>query len=657
MEPFVIDKACQAGLRPDQRVQQNFEYMVQAEGGKASGYGFVKPEGITWPLQAVLPLAGVLNWPYPMLYRGESQTLVAARNAIYDVTEWGVATLQKVYNLGDPQTETLDDENFADGADPLVDWTAGGAALNDGVAANGWTYSNVGDSVSHTSGGGVTPLQQVAAAQLVPLVDGHVYRVRFTVTGVLSGDITAKLGTAAGGTYDQSGVYTEDIVCAGGLDFFLVPSNTFAGIVTATSIKEVKEGVIPNGSGPWDIADFGDVWFMSNGTCVVCKLHLYDRWAIYVWRTEAGVYPIIPKAVCNFRNRLLIGGMPAATAYFADADWAELWEAWIKSSPKDIITYKDIAMGPNVVMYSDLSGGDFWDPFVPEMAMLGMPGQIEVDKLKYFYLDKIKTRSIGFIPMRWQGNINRIMLLGGAAVVYGDNGVTAITPQQEEGMAVYNRKELAKVGCAGRGAAGGDDLLQAFTDGFGVVRTTDESLKVVRRGYSEFVTSLTPADIVTTIDPDQRDFRISDGVAGFVMSDTGMGELTTFPTYLSHTSLGLIGAFSPSAGGSNNFEFIINNFDMQSRAIKVIHCIEMAASDVTGLELSVGFKFNPTDVFNWTAWHIATDEGFVYPTQGGTEFQLKVKGTWGTNGRISYIKVLWRIDDKRAIDGYLRKAG
>jgi len=661
-QTFVIDKAFSAGLRDDRRSPRNADVLATCGNARPTQWRLVPHEPITWPVQDVDIADVAAEWPCASLIRAKAMTLLARRNAIHviDETTWNAGAAETLYNLENPQTESLANGDFDDGSDPLDDWTAGGSALNDGVPANGWTYSNANDNVAHAAAGGTTALLQAVADQTVALQDGHLYRVVFTITGMTAGSISAQVGTGgtggAGTARAQNKMWTEDIVCdaTGSADFELIPSDDFDGTITSVSVKEVKTGTIPNGSGPWQIADFQQVVFLANGTCLVAHLHLYGRWTWYVARTEAGVYPIIPQAICNFGNRLLLGGIPASTSYFSDDDWLDIWKAWLeREGQEDIMTYRDLVMGPNVLMYSDLSGGDFYDPFVPEMAMLGLPGQTEIDTLKYLYIDRIKAGAIGFIPIPWQGSIRAIRPLGNGFAVYGDNGVTGVVPQEKDGLAIYRTVELANVGMPSRGGAGGDHRIHAFRDNVGTAWTIGADFEVTRRGYSEFLAGLTDANVVVAFDPDQWDFHISDGSDGGTITKTGFGKSTRFPTHLSYTENGLLAAYAPAAAVDNDFEIITDTFDLGLRSVKTIKSVGVAATDVTNLKVSVEFKFTKVTTFNRTAEIVVTDEGFAFPIASGTDFRIRVTGTWGSNGKIDYIRVHWTQTDKRAAGGYL----
>ena len=539
---ITIAAALVKGYREDKRMPRNAERASTCLNGKPTEFGLAQLETITYPItdRTLGAPDNLLVWPYPQLFRGKKFTLLCARNTIYQVTEagWTTAALS-LYNLGEPLTESITNGSFTGAA---TNWTLGA----------GWAYA--ANVVNHTAGN-TADLSQLLADQAVALVDGHLYRVTYTVSNMTAGSITAKVGSSGTGTArTQDGTYTEDIVCSGSTDFLLTPVITFDGTIDNVSVKEVKAATIPNGTGPWHFADFQDAWFLTNGACIVCRLMLYNHWTTFVVETEAAAYPFVPTSVCNFDNRLLVAGLPAATTYFSDADWTELWNTWILHSPRDIMTTEDMAMGPNIVMYSDQGGGDFYWPFAFELAMLGLPGQTQVDLLKPYYLDRIKSGAIGFIPMPWQGAVKCLKRMGDAVIAYGDNGVTAIVPQEKNGLAIYRTVDVVDVGVAGRGAVGGDHRQHCFVDNTGTVWYVKADLSAERLGYNEFTAAMTDASIVVTCDPDQWDYYISDGTYGYVRSKTGLGKTKIFPTHLSYVATGLISAYSPAAGADTNFE-------------------------------------------------------------------------------------------------------
>lgn len=653
MQSLQILEAFQKGLIPDRRAGRNLPLLAECAAAKPTEFGLSVIDAPQWPFTD-LDLDEVLDWPYPQLFRGKRHTLLCAKTEIYEVRElrddgdldWRVDSPLAVYSFDSEVPECVGDGVF----DHLMDeyWQD---------TYNEWTIS---DGKARTTICNLDCLYQEEAHQAHVIQNGHLYRVRYTVT-VEQGTIAVFLGAGivTGTPRSQSGTYVEDIVAAGVPNAYHIgfkPVTTFTGTIDNVSVMEIKETTIPAGTGPWHFADFEDTWFLTNGACLISRQYLYGRWTVYRWTNEWGL-DLIPQTVCNFQNRLLIGGInPDYFSYESNPTnygrWLELWDAWMKHKPQDLVSDETLSFDNNWLFYSDLSGGDYYWPFAVEAAIFGLPYN-HTDELKPYYLDKIKLGSIGFIPMPWQGTVKAMKPLGPIAVVYGAGGVTALVPQGESGLSIYRRDSVVDVGVLSRGAVGGDHRRQLFLDLAKTVWTVTPDAGAQRHGYGEFTADLVVDDVIVTHDPDLWDFHISDGVIGLIKTPTGCGQTEVFPTHLTYIEEGLIGAYSPEGGATNAFEIITTPFDMGLRGLKTIKSVEIAATDVTDLMVYVDYRFNRDVEFNRSLSVLATQEGFCFPIQSGTDFRLVVTGTWGPAGKIDYITVRWALDDRRSVGGRL----
>jgi len=77
---------------------------------------------------------------------------------------------------------------------------------------------------------------------------------------------------------------------------------------------------------------------------------------------------------------------------------------------------------------------------------------------------------------------------------------------------------------------------------------------------------------------------------------------------------------------------------------------------VTALKVCVEYKFDATTTFTRSAECSCTQEGFAFPVVSGTDFRIRVTGTWGTEGKIDYITIGVSLDDKRNAAGRLSKS-
>lgn len=142
------------------------------------------------------------------------------------------------------------------GFDTDTDWTK----------STGWTINN-----------GLLNINAVAttSANQFILTIGKTYRVTFTITSYVSGNIIPYCGNAGQGTSRLSaGIFTEDIICAGNTIMYLYTSIGFIGTIDNISVKEVIPSVIPTAV---EVVKDGDVYAMKfNSSISKISVGSYD---------------------------------------------------------------------------------------------------------------------------------------------------------------------------------------------------------------------------------------------------------------------------------------------------------------------------------------------------------------------------------------------
>ena len=80
------------GLRVDHRSSHNSPGLVECINAKPSPYGIVGIEDITNPLADSMTIEGIeIDWPYPQMFIGISQSLLLTRSEIYSIdTDWNL---------------------------------------------------------------------------------------------------------------------------------------------------------------------------------------------------------------------------------------------------------------------------------------------------------------------------------------------------------------------------------------------------------------------------------------------------------------------------------------------------------------------------------------------------------------------------------------
>jgi hypothetical protein len=100
-------------------------------------------------------------------------------------------------------------------------------------------------------------------------------------------------------------------------------------------------------------------------------------------------------------------------------------------------------------------------------------------------------------------------------------------------------------------------------------------------------------------------------------------------------------------GDFTGFEAVTWPFDLDWRGIKTVKSIGVGVKDVTSLKASVQYKHTGGTTFDQSTEILCNQEGFAFPVVSGTDFKLRLTGTFGAAGKINYITAGVTLDDKR----------
>jgi len=270
------------------------------------------------------------------------------------------------------------------------------------------------------------------------------------------------------------------------------------------SLDSVASGAIGGDSGEsgiWHFADFGNAWFLTNGSEMAFKYPEVSE-GIFV---DGLVYA---NTCCAYRGRLWLGGL------------AEMFGSTFVGAVDSYRSYNSsdsLSPGDNWVWYSSVGIDDvFW---------LFFPWMLSKDE----YIDVLERAESGFLPMRWKGKVQVVKGLGDWIIVYGVDGITAI--QVKEGMPI--RRELANFGIGGRGAVCGTDDLHMFVGSDRKVYSLSASLKLDEIGYDGV---LSDEAHVTAYDPIDGVMYISGADRSYSLTKWGLSR-----TYKRVSSVAIIG--------------------------------------------------------------------------------------------------------------------
>jgi len=579
--------------------------------------------------------------PQLFLRRDNSgEGLRAYGSSLYEVTLSGWTTSQyTTYDAQSISTETLNEPGFV----TVAKWTT-----------TGWTHSS--GAIHHTTGN-TNAATQASGDQASALSNAAKYRVmikvNFNVAGTSGKRVRVKVGSGGIGTWiTETGVHVEDLTCSGDTTFYIEPETNFDGFVDHVTVKLISTKAITDAnSETWQLADFGDAWFLTNSDSLVFSTPFFAAGGVMEVCTENDVKV---KAVCNFQDTLLLGGMSSSTIFASDG-WADVWQTWLENSPEDILTYEGQVIDTNVIMWGTRAGGDVEWPFSIEMAMLGYPSSSLFDELKPMFIDHVRKGDIGFLPVPVRGDILVLKQLGDSVVAYSKAGIVTIQPNPISRTPRYIfRKVFDGIGIAGRAHVGGDEREHVFVDHQGFAWRLRPDSGPQRLNYSEFLSGMVDSEaskrVIISHDSEEQEHYIGNGTSCYVIGPTGAGEQQTdCPTTLALSETdGLIG---PCKDLDKTSVITSNVFDMGIRDFKLIQQIELGYEGITSPQISVSWKAAASDSWTESDRKSVSPDGVVTSVVQGLQFKINIYGTFSASSKIDYVMIRWSLTGKRFIRG------
>jgi len=412
-------------------------------------------------------------------------------------------------------------------------------------------------------------------------------------------------------------------------------------ITTYDVFDEASTKSITTG-GAWHFVDLGDVWFLFNGVCVVFKT---NRRGMFGYSEKVFVQTVQTiQTGCTHRGRVITGGF---SSDFWQGDWKQWMDEWLADGGSGV---EKANLGSNFVMWSGIGGGDllFW--LLPRIAIYGVLEDPNYhSNTKALIFDMLKRNDLGWMPMEWEGTVQRVAPLGKNVIVYGDNGVTALVPVVEP-VSTFGKVEIATFGVYGRACVGVGKDRHIFLDKAGRVWQITADLQLTQLGYEEFLYS-TLATAIISYNPILEEFVIGHSAGSYVLTDAGLGFATQ-----KVTSIAVIdGAVKGVAPDVSDVEALIetDRFDLGVRGIKQLSTINIGGTSLTSSVMSVAakYRFNKGSALSTTPYMITNNEGNARLEPSGIDFALLVKNTNYVYADIGYIEVRYRVTDRRYIRG------
>jgi hypothetical protein len=295
-----------------------------------------------------------------------------------------------------------------------------------------------------------------------------------------------------------------------------MPVTMAGGYSLATT--EVEVSPIADGSNNiWHVADFYDTVYLFRGDDNVIMISGFGDSARAILLTGNNV-----RTGCAHKEgRLFLGGLTLGDiagamqgmfqAYVAGGDNIPPVEGDDDPLPGLIQSLIGAGqMGENWCWWSSIGGGDALMWWAPYLLFTPIVGSLYGDTMP-FCVDLWRRNQMGAAPMPFAGRVLRQVPLDAHVVVYGEDGLSALTTGHASG--IVGKAPVSgfssRVGIASRGAACGSDDGHAFVDQFGTLWTLDGRLQAERVGFQKDLSRLVGPNMQMSLNPERREFHIS----------------------------------------------------------------------------------------------------------------------------------------------------
>lgn len=394
------------------------------------------------------------------------------------------------------------------------------------------------------------------------------------------------------------------------------------------------------GGGQWHAVDFGYFVALFNGVDVVFRSGVERILAsAETWFAQSGV---TIGTGCDFRGRTFLGGFNSAN--FWNSTWSTIlttWASGFKEASLQNIPVDDIK--GNFVFYSSPGGGDFpmW-LFYPTVAY-AYDFSPTADRM----LDELRVNALGWIPMRWQGNVLRIKALHEHLIVYGENGITALTPHGAD----ISVRDLASFGILTRDSVAGNMDEHVLIANSGEIYALENqyyanSLRLQKLDYSEFTTNyLSAGAVVGSFDSNDKDFYFSNGTDNFILSEGGLTKHEQVITSIEFAQGGPVGVASDVDPAT--VTLVTSPFEMEVPGIKFISWVTLKVRGGGVVSVAADYNFDGSDVFDRTPFYTLNQLRMGYVGIAGIRFRIVVSATDYSTFDLDSISYEWQLVDKR----------
>lgn len=401
--------------------------------------------------------------------------------------------------------------------------------------------------------------------------------------------------------------------------------------------------------GQWHFIDLGESWYLMNGSCVVFS----DGQVVFEGDDEYYVDASVSINTGTVHNgRAFMGGL-------ADDLWSNGWSEIfnnIKDKVDQPIPLSSGGIGKNTVMWSSVGAHDFpsWLFFPHRGIFSNISDELrdlkDINFVNTELFNTLNRNEFGFKRMPFQGSVLAMRPLGDGIVIYGEDGVTALTPflSRDTQISTMAQRTVANFGILSRSAIAGDSNIHLFIDQKGKLWSINSELSLQPLGYEYLFSPLLNSNLTITYDSNEGDFYISSDTRCFLFAG-GLTEVNDRIT----SGFNLAGDFNAMFTTFADDEILVTSsiFDFGYRGIKTITSLQMGAHHTKPLSVAVDYRFSDNESFSRTPFVPVNKEGGAVVRISGTDFRFVIKGETDSGFELDYMQTKWQASDKRQIRG------
>lgn len=297
----------------------------------------------------------------------------------------------------------------------------------------------------------------------------------------------------------------------------------------------------------------------------------------------------------------------------------------VLSTTGEMIDGHVISVGPLEVVVSISSLGTALYNSVENWVAWSKIGSLD------FTIDK--TNEAGRMPVGWKGGIYDILKLGQSVVVYGENGISVMTPSGIN----WGMKTIHQFGIPDKSTVDGTDTDHYFIDNTNrLYHLSSEGLKEL--GYSEYLKDLYCP--VVKLDIDTGIVYICDGLLGFVYSTNsksfGAGPVNITGIKSQDGNKYVVGTgeiITPT------LDICTDIYDLGTRKPKTINTVEIGTNLENSLQVMVESRSHNNREFIKSRWALVNPSGIAHIPCYGIEFKFHLRSYTYEYMEIDYIRV------------------